>query len=151
MKLAVEQVVVAGTLGYGAAGAFDPHRRLACALEAGRHRDAVRAAVEAYASTTRKESNRAGIGGRRGSREAPARPGGAAPAPGSPPADDDPALEEARDEVTLGLDERDHLRPDADGGRREGRLVLGAPVDPEQLRVLAADPEHVTPLVDARP
>ena len=51
----------------------------------------------------------------------------------------DLALDVARDQEALRLDERDHLRPDADGCRGERRLVLGAPVDAEQLGVLAAD------------
>ena len=106
------------------------------------------AAVAAYASTTRKGSNRAGIGGPpwiARSACATRRSGsGSRIASGTTIV----ALDEARDEIALGLDERDHLRPDADGGRREGRLVLRAPVDPEQLRVAAADPEHVDAPVD---
>jgi hypothetical protein len=61
---------------------------------------------------------------------------------------DDVAVDEARHEVPLGLDERDHLRADADCGCRERGLVLGAPVDPEQLGVLAADAEHIDAPVD---
>ena len=56
--------------------------------------------------------------------------------------------DEPGDEIPLGLDESDHLRPDADRRRGERRLVLDALVDPEQLRVLAADPEHVGAVVE---
>jgi hypothetical protein len=62
--------------------------------------------------------------------------------------DDDLALDEPRHEIALRLDERDHLRPDPDGCGCEGRLVLRAPVDPEQLRVAAADPQHIAAAVD---
>jgi len=58
------------------------------------------------------------------------------------------AFDEPGDEIPLRLDEGDHLGPDADGRRSERRLVLDAPVDPEQLRVLAADPEHVGAVVE---
>ena len=53
------------------------------------------------------------------------------------------ALDEPRDEVALRLDERDHLRPDPERGSDARRLVLGPPVDPEQMRVLPADAQHV--------
>ena len=49
------------------------------------------------------------------------------------------ALDEAGHEAALGLDEGDHLGPDADLGRDQRRPVLGTPVDPEQIRVLPAD------------
>ena len=39
-------------------------------------------------------------------------------------------------------DEGDDLRTDAEPGGDERRRVLVAAVDPEQLGVLAADPEH---------
>jgi hypothetical protein len=58
------------------------------------------------------------------------------------------ALQKTGDEVPLGLDERDHLRPDAHGRRCERGFVLDAPVDPEQLRVLASDPEHVGAVIE---
>ena len=61
---------------------------------------------------------------------------------------DDLSADEARDEVPLRLDERDHLRPHADGGRGERCLVLDAAIDAEQLRVLAADAKHVGAVVE---
>ena len=57
-------------------------------------------------------------------------------------------FDEPRHEVALGLDELDHLRPDPDRGGRQRCLVLGAPVDPEQVRVATADPQHVRPVVE---
>ncbi len=54
----------------------------------------------------------------------------------------DLALDEARDEVALRLEEGDHLRPDPERRRCTRRLVLDVAVDPEQLGVVAADPQH---------
>ena len=50
-------------------------------------------------------------------------------------------LDEARDEVALRLDERDHLRARRRAPPRRRGLVLRLPVDPEQMGVLAADPQ----------
>ena len=57
----------------------------------------------------------------------------------------DRALDEARHEVPLGLDERHHLGPDADGSSRERGLVLDGAVDPERVGVAPGDAEHVRP------
>ncbi len=51
----------------------------------------------------------------------------------------DLAFDETRDEASLRLDERDHLRRDSELRRGERGVVLDVAVDPEQLRVLAAD------------
>ena len=58
----------------------------------------------------------------------------------------DLALDEPRHEPALGLDEVDDVRPHPHrrGGAR--RLELDRPVDPEQLGVLARDPEHERPV-----
>src|SRR5206468_566015 len=53
----------------------------------------------------------------------------------------DLALDELRDEVALGLDEADDLGREAELGRDPRGGVLGAAVDPEELGVLAADPQ----------
>ena len=47
--------------------------------------------------------------------------------------------QEAGDEVALGLEKANDLRADSRAGSGERRFVLVLPVDPEQLRVLAAD------------
>ena len=92
-------------------------------------------AVAAYASTTRNASNRPGIAGPAWKRRSSAgRLRRRHPS--------DLALDEARDEVALRLEERDHLRPDPERGRGERGLVLDVAVDPEQPGVLAADPQH---------
>ena len=57
-------------------------------------------------------------------------------------------FDEPGHEVALGLDELDHLRPHPDRGGRQRCLVLGAPVDPEQVRVATGDPQHVRPVVE---
>ena len=49
--------------------------------------------------------------------------------------------DEPRDEVALGPDERGHLRPDADAGRRDRRRVLDLAADAEQVRVVAGQPD----------
>ena len=61
------------------------------------------------------------------------------------------ALDEAGDEVALGPDERDDLRPDADPGRGDRRGVLDLAADPEQVRVVAgqADDVALRPAADA--
>ena len=51
-------------------------------------------------------------------------------------ADDEPG-----DEVALRPDERGDLRPDADPGRRDGRGVLHLPGDPEEVGVVAGQPD----------
>ena len=49
--------------------------------------------------------------------------------------------DEARDEVALGLDEGDDLRPDPERRGVERSLVLGPAIDAEQRRLGAADPD----------
>ncbi len=99
-----------------------------------RERDARGAARRAYASTTRKESNRPGDRrGPRGSRRSSA----AASATSKPP---DLALDEARHEVALRLDERDDLRADPERRRARAKLrARRARSIPSSLGVLAAD------------
>ena len=58
------------------------------------------------------------------------------------------AFDETRHEAALGLEERDHLRADPDGGRGERRLVLDGTVDPEQTGVATGDPEDVCTVVE---
>ena len=60
----------------------------------------------------------------------------------------DLALDEARDEVALGLHEAHDLRCEAEFRGDPGRCVLGAAVDPEELGVLAADPQDEALAVD---
>jgi hypothetical protein len=57
------------------------------------------------------------------------------------------AIDKARDEHAVG--KAHHLRADAEPGSHEGGLVLVLPVDPEQGRVLAADPQYERLAVDA--
>ena len=58
------------------------------------------------------------------------------------------ALDEARDEVSLRLEEAHDLGADAQLGCDARGLVLGVPVDAEQLGVLAADPQDEALAVD---
>ena len=58
------------------------------------------------------------------------------------------ALDVTRDEVALRLDELDDLGPDPELGGDARRGVLGRAVDPEQLGVLAADPQDQLLSVD---
>ena len=51
------------------------------------------------------------------------------------------ADDEAGDEIALGPDERDHLRTDADPGGGHGRGVLDLAADPEQVGVVAGQPD----------
>ena len=51
------------------------------------------------------------------------------------------ALDEPRHQVTLRFEEGHDLRPDAHLRGGQGGAVFGRPVDPQQLRVLAADAE----------
>ena len=51
------------------------------------------------------------------------------------------AHDELRDEIALGPDERRHLRPDPDAGRRDRRRVLDLAADPEQVGVVAGEPD----------
>ena len=59
----------------------------------------------------------------------------------------DLALDETGDEHAVC--EADHLRADAEARGHERSLVLVLPVDPEQGRVLAADPQNERFAVDA--
>ena len=52
-------------------------------------------------------------------------------------------FDEPRHEIALGPDERGHLGPDADAGRRDGGRVLDLAADPEEVRVVARKPDHV--------
>ena len=58
------------------------------------------------------------------------------------------SLDEARDEPSLRLDERDHLRPDAERGCGPRRLQLDGSIDAELIRVLARDPQDEDLAVD---
>ena len=51
------------------------------------------------------------------------------------------AHDEPGDEIALGPDERRHLRPDPDARRRDGRGVLDLAADPEQVGVVAGQPD----------
>jgi hypothetical protein len=51
--------------------------------------------------------------------------------------------DELRDEVALRPDERGDLRPDPDTGRRDRRSVLDLAADPEQVGVVAGEPQDV--------
>ena len=148
MKFAVRRSLWHGRSGTGPRARSTSACELASPLERGRHRDPVRGRRRRV-----RLDDAEGVEPRRNRRPPVDRAQRLCDAPQrlrlpNRLRDDDLALDEARDEITLGLDERDHVRPDADGGRREGRLVLCAPVDPEQLRVAAADPEHVDAPVD---
>ena len=63
----------------------------------------------------------------------------ASPAWRSSSGGDRPALDEARHEPALGLDEADDLGPDAGLGGDQRRAVLDVAVDAEELRVVAAE------------
>jgi ADP-ribose pyrophosphatase len=54
---------------------------------------------------------------------------------------DRPTRDEARDEIALGLDEGDDLRPDSELGGGSGRRMLHVAVDAQELGVLAPDPQ----------
>ena len=58
------------------------------------------------------------------------------------------SLDEAGDEPSLRLDERDDLGADPERGGCLGRGELDGPVDPEQVRVLSRDPQHEVLAVD---
>ena len=58
------------------------------------------------------------------------------------------SLDEAGHEPALGLDERHHLWADPERGCGLRRLELDRPVDAEQVRVLAGDPQHERLAVD---
>ena len=60
----------------------------------------------------------------------------------------DPALDEARDEPSLGLDELDDLRADAERSRRLRCGDLDHAVDPEQVRALPGHAQHELLAVD---
>ena len=60
----------------------------------------------------------------------------------------DLAVDEAGHQPSLGLDERDDLRADADRRRRLRCRELDAPVDPQQAGVLPRDPEDEALAVD---
>ena len=49
--------------------------------------------------------------------------------------------DEPGDEIALGPDERRHLRPHPHAGRRDGRGMLDLPGDPQQVRVVAGQPD----------
>ena len=51
----------------------------------------------------------------------------------------DLSLDETRDEISLGLDERDHLGTDSDRRGRERRFVLDSAVDSEEGRIRPGD------------
>ena len=53
------------------------------------------------------------------------------------------ALDEPGDEVALRPDERGDLGPDADAGGRDRRGVLDLAADPEQVGVVAGEPDDV--------
>ena len=61
------------------------------------------------------------------------------------------ALDEPGDEVALGADEGDDLRPDADAGRGDRRRVLDLAADAEQVRVVAGQPDDVAVGLPVRP
>ena len=139
---------MARPLGCGTTGALDASRRLARAVVRRRHDHAVRRRGRGVGLDDAKRVEPRGD--RRPAVHRAERLGDAANRLRLPDRCrlDDVSLEEARDEVSLRLDERDHLRPHADGGCGERCLVLDAAIDTEQLRVLAADTKHVGAVVE---
>ena len=53
------------------------------------------------------------------------------------------ALDEPRDEIALGPEERDDLGTHTQPGRDHGRRVLHLPADPEEMRVVAGEADDV--------
>jgi hypothetical protein len=134
-EVRVQEVVVARAGRDAGAAALDPVGELLRALVGGRHG---RAALERRRAIHLDDAEAVEARGqRRASMERRER--------GADALDRhlaDLALDVARDEVALRLDERHDLRREPELRRHARRGVLGRAVDPEQLRVLAADPQH---------
>ena len=143
-----QQVVVAGALGDRAARTLDEPGCLPRALEGCRQGDLARGRrggvrLDDAERVEARRDRRPAVWTAR-SACATRRSGSGLAAPPAPR----PRLEVARDQQALRLDERDHSPARRRRLPRRATPALGAPVDAEQLGVLAADPEHVGGAVD---
>ena len=134
-EVRVQQVVVAGARRRACAAALDAVGDLLRPAVSGRDRNASLTGGVAVDLDDAEAVERNGKG--RSVVEPPQQPADLLHVDGP-----DLALHEARDEVALRLDERDHLRREAEVRCDARGGVLGRPVDAEQLGVVAADPQH---------
>ena len=99
-------------------------------------------------STTRKESNTPGISGPSWNARSAAATRSSVAGSRIRSSAGSRALDEPRHEPSLRLDERDDLGADPERRCRLGRGELDRAVDPEQVGVLARDPQHEALAVD---